>query len=105
MIVKTAHVVILAAAILGAAWILKPAPVEQISQAGLQERERLERFMREGVTEERVKQCAASIGKTPETLDQNDPQQGAPYRKCMWPELEQGWVRRTWNRMLSALMW
>jgi len=72
---KTVHVLILAAAILGAALILKPTLVEQTSQAGLEERERLERFMREGVREERGKQCAASIGLTLETLDRADPKQ------------------------------
>jgi hypothetical protein len=102
---KTAQVVILAAAILGAAWILKPVPVEQVSQRTLQQREEAQEWFTRTVETENAKRCAASIGKTIETLDRSDPNQEGPYRKCMWPELEQSWLRRTWNRMISALIW
>ena len=78
---KTIHVLILAAAILGAAWILKPAPVVQISQAELERREKLDRWFQDRLAEEKVKKCAAAVGKTVETLDRNDPKQDAVYRK------------------------
>jgi hypothetical protein len=42
---KTLHVLILAGAILGVAWMLKPAPVEQLSQVELQRREELIRWI------------------------------------------------------------
>jgi HAMP domain-containing protein len=41
--VKTLHVLILAGAMLGAAWMLKPVLVEQVSQVELQRREDAER--------------------------------------------------------------
>ena len=43
---KALHVLLLAGAILDAAWILKPIPVEQVSQAELQRREEHEREWR-----------------------------------------------------------
>jgi len=95
---RTFQVVILACAILGAAWILKPVPVEQVSQAELESRENLERFLRTPLTEDRAKKCAASIGKTLEALDLNDPKQAAPYGQCMRPDDPRGWLRRTWDR-------
>jgi hypothetical protein len=96
---KTIHVLMLAGAILGAAWILKPEPVKQISQAALEEREKLDRWVKDTVMEERVKQCVASIGKTIETLDRSDPKQEAPYRKCMWPEESQSRLSRIWDKI------
>jgi len=99
---KTLHALILAAAILGAAWILKPAPVEQVSQVELQRREDTERRWQRMLEEDKMKRCLASIGRTIETLDRNDPQQEAPYRKCMWPEESHGWLRRTWDKAWAA---
>ncbi len=94
---KTFHVLILTAAILGAAWILKPVPVEQISQAELQRREALDRRMQDYLATEKAKECAATVGKTLDTLDQNDPKQEALYRKCMWPEESRSRLGRTWD--------
>ncbi|MFI5375172.1 MAG: hypothetical protein ACHQ8D_11130 [Candidatus Rokuibacteriota bacterium] len=106
---KTSHVLILAGAILGAAWMLKPVPVPQISQAELERREKetqeLMRFAYSEFEKVEAKRCAAAIGKTPGTLDLNDPQQDAAYRKCRWPEESQSRLRRIWNRMISALIW
>jgi hypothetical protein len=99
---KTLHVVILAGSILGAAWMLKPAPVEQLSQVELQRREELERWIQRKSGELNAKRCAASIGKTLETLDRNDPQQEAAYRNCMWPEESHGRLRRMWDSILAA---
>ena len=96
---KTIHVLILAGAILGAAWILKPEPVKQISQAELESREKLDQWMRQTIAEENAKRCAASIGKTLETLDRNDPKQEAPYRRCMWPEESQSRLSRIWDKI------
>lgn len=102
---KTFHVLILAGAILGAAWILKPVPVKQVSQAELESRERLDRFARTPlINEDRATKCAASIGKTLEALDLNDPKQAAPYGECMRPEDPRGWLRRTWDRTW-AVFW
>jgi hypothetical protein len=103
--VKTFHVLILAGAILGAAWILKPVPVEQVSQVELQRREDAERRFQRLLDEEKLKGCLESMSKTAETLDLKDPQQEAAYRKCMWPEESQSRLRRIWNRMISALIW
>lgn len=93
---KTFHVLILAGAILGAGWMLKPAPVEQVSQAWLERREEIERWLREGSPEEK---CAASVGKTLETLDRDDPKQEEPYRKCMRPEESRGRIRMLWDKL------
>ena len=106
---KTSHVLILAGAILGAAWMLKPVPVPQISQAELERREKETRdiieFARRFQDETEVERCAAAIGKTPQTLDLKDPAQDAAYRKCRWPEESQSRLRRMWNRMISAPIW
>ncbi|SRR6266508_6562158 len=101
---KTLHVLILAGAILGAAWILKPAPVEQVSQAELQRREELERFFQgpDKYPSEETKKCAASIGKTPETLDLNDPKQKESFRKCLWPEEPRGPIQRMWHKLCGV---
>lgn len=96
---KTSHVLILAGAILGAALIMKPVPVKQVSQAQLERTEKAVDWLEEEVAKERAKQCAASIGKTIETLDRSDPQQEAAYRKCMWPEESHGRLRRIWDRV------
>jgi hypothetical protein len=103
MVMKTFHVLILAGAILGAAWILKPALVEQVSQAELQRRERLDREMEDYLTRAKVKECAAAVGKTVETLDRNDPKQEAVYRKCMWPEESRGRLQAMWDKIRG--MW
>jgi hypothetical protein len=100
---KTFHVLILAGSILGAAWILKPVPVEQVSQVELQRREDTVRRFQRMLEEDKMNRCLASIGKTIQTLDRNDPQQETPYRKCMWPEDERGWLRRTWDRAWAVL--
>lgn len=101
---KTHQVLILAGAILGAAWILKPVPVDQVSQVELQRREQQERDWRELVDTDNAKRCAVAVGKTLETLDRSDPAQEAPYRKCMWPEESHGRLRRAWNK-IRALVW
>lgn len=101
---KTVHVLVIAAAILGAAWILKPAPVEQVSQRALQQREADEEQWQRMLEAGRIKTCLESLGKTAETMDWNDPKQMDAYHRCMWPQ-EQSWLRRTWNRMISALIW
>jgi len=80
------HVLILAGAILGAAWILKPVPVEQVSQVELQRREAHDREWQKMLNEAKLQECAAAAGKTVETLDRKDPKQEAVFRKCMWPE-------------------
>lgn len=95
---KTPHVLILAGAILGAAWILKPAPVEQVSQVELQRREDDTREWQQLLEAGKLKRCLDSMGKTIETLDRKDPQQDVALRKCMWPEDPRGWLRRTWDR-------
>jgi len=100
---KTVHVLILAGAILGAAWILKPVPVEQISQVELQNREKLMRWIRERDIEAKAPACAAAAGKTVETLDRNDPQQETAFRKCMWPEESRGRLRRVWDVIWAAI--
>jgi hypothetical protein len=106
---KTLHVLILAGAILGAAWMLKPVPVPQISQAELERREKetqdIIQHMERTWEAAEVERCAAAIGKTPQTLDLKNPAQDAAYRKCRWPEESQSRVRRIWNRMISALLW
>jgi hypothetical protein len=83
--------------------------VEQVSQAELERREKetqeLVRFAHSEFEKVEAKRCAAAIGKTPETLDPNDPQQDAAYRKCRWPEESQSRLRPMWNRMISALIW
>jgi hypothetical protein len=96
---KTIHVLIPAGAILGAAWILKPAPVAQLSQAELERREKLDRWLRDQVAEAKAKECAAAAGKTVEALDRNDPTQEAVYRKCMWPEESHGPIRKLWDKI------
>jgi hypothetical protein len=103
--VKTSHVLILAGAILGAAWMLKPVPVEQVSQVELQRREDTDRRFQHLLEVRKRYRCLDSMGKTAETLDLKDPQQDAAYRKCMWPEESQSRLRRIWNRMISALIW
>src|SRR5436309_784243 len=100
---KTLHVLILAAAILGAAWILRPAPVKQVSQAELQHREELERFMQEEIHKENLKRCVAAVGKTVDTLDRNDPKQETVFRKCMWPEESRSRLRVVWDKLRG--MW
>jgi len=94
---KTLHVLILAGAILGAAWILKPAPVEQVSQAELERRERQDRRWQDMLMRAKADECAAAAGKTFQTLDRNDPKQEAVYRKCMWPEESRGRLGRAWD--------
>jgi hypothetical protein len=84
---------------------LKPVPLEQLSQVELQRREETNRWFRAELDKERVRTCAASIGKTVVTLDRNDPAQEAPYRKCMWPEESQGRLRRAWDRIWGAVVW
>jgi hypothetical protein len=96
---KTLHVLILAGAILGAGWMLKPAPVEQVSQVELQRREERERFIGEELHKERVSDCAASLGKTVETLDRNDPKQVTAFHKCLWPEESRGRIRILWDKL------
>lgn len=92
---KTLHVVILAAAILGAAWILKPAPVEQVSQRELERRENLERWLAAQPDQIEL-DCLAAMGKTRETLDLSDPKQNAAWQQCRWPDTR-GSLRRTWD--------
>ncbi len=99
---KTFHVLILAGAILGAGWMLKPVPAKQVSQAELERREKLDRWVEEVVAEEKAKRCAASIGKTIETLDRDDPKQEEPYRKCMWPEESRGRIRMLWDKLCGV---
>ena len=99
---KTVHVLILAGAILGAAWILKPAPVAQISQVELEQREKLASWLRDTLAEEKAKKCAAVAGKTLETLDRNDPKQETLYRKCMWPEESRGRIRMLWDKICGT---
>jgi hypothetical protein len=82
---------ILAGAILGAAWLLKPVPVEQVSQ---QRREALMRSIRVEHNEYEHKRCAAAIGKTIETLDRNDPAQEVAYEKCWEAEESRGRLER-----------
>lgn len=53
------HVLILAGAILGAGWMLKPVPVEQVSQAELEPRKDLFRWALEQVEEVKRARCAA----------------------------------------------
>jgi len=96
---RTFHALIIAGAILGAAWILKPEPVTQVSQAELQRREKLEQWWDDVVMKERVNRCATSIGKTVETLDLSDPRQETAYRKCMRPEESQSALSRIWNKI------
>ena len=98
---KTLHVLILAGAILGAAWMLKPSPVEQVSQAELQRREELERWAQDQLSTVKAEKCAAAMGKTLTTLDRGDPKQEAVYRKCMWPEDSRGRIRRLWDKICS----
>ena len=62
-VMRTLHVVILAGAILGAAWILRPASVEQVSQVELQRREEAMRWAQERFTEAKARECAVSAGK------------------------------------------
>jgi hypothetical protein len=100
---KTVHVLILAGAILGAAWTLKPVPVVQISQAELERRERLDRWFQDALAEEKTKKCAAAAGKTLETLDRNDPKQEAVFLKCMWPEESRGRIRMVLDKVCG--MW
>ena len=96
---KTLHVLILAAAILGAAWILKPAPVEQVSQAELQRREEATRWLQQAADKQKAEQCAGTIGKTLATLNRDDPAQEAPYRRCMWPEESRSRIRLLWDKI------
>lgn len=100
---KTVHVLILASAILGAAWMLKPVPIVQISQAELERRERLDRWVQDALAEEKTKKCAAAAGKTVETLDRNDPKQEIVFRQCMWPQESRGRIRMVWDKILG--MW
>jgi hypothetical protein len=58
-------VVILAGAILGAAWILRPASVEQVTQVELQRREELMRWAQERFTEAEARECAVSAAGVP----------------------------------------
>ena len=99
---KTLHVLILAGAILGGAWMLKPAPVVPISQAELERREKLDRWVQDTLAEEKAKKCAAAVGKTLETLDRNDPKQETVYRKCMWPEESRGRIRTLWDKICGT---
>jgi hypothetical protein len=94
-------VLILAVAILGAAWMLKPVPVEQVSQKELEHREEVSRFVNERVMEQGAKRCTAALGKTLDTFvfDQLDPKQKDEYRKCLYPEDTRSWMRRTWNKL------
>ncbi|MGH7487970.1 MAG: hypothetical protein ACREMY_20580, partial [bacterium] len=101
---KTLHVLMLSGAILCAAWILKPVPVEEprpLSQKELERREGLDRFMSEAVQEENVKRCATALGKTYDTLifDQLNPKQKNEYSKCLHPEVTRGWMRLTWDKI------
>ena len=101
---KTVHVLILAGAILGAAWILKPAPVEQVSQAELERREKHERDWQKMLYEAKLHECAAAAGQTFKTLDRNDPKQEAVFSKCMWPEEPpRSRLRVVWDRIRG--MW
>jgi hypothetical protein len=100
---RTLHVVILAGAILGAAWNLRPASVEQVSQVELQRREELMLWAQERFTEAKARECAVSAGKTFETLDRSDPKQEAVYRKCMWPEESHGRLRRAWDKVWATI--
>lgn len=106
---KTLHVLILAGVILGAGWMLKPVPVKQVSQAELERREELERFMQspDPYPSEETKKCAASIGKKGETihLEQLDPKQQAVYDKCMQrePLAPRGRMRMLWDKICG--MW
>src|SRR5207249_2756659 len=93
------HVLILAGAILGAAWILKPVRVEQVSQVELQRQEEREREWQKILNEGKVQECAAAAGKTVNTLDRNDPKQEAVFRKCMWPEESRGRMRKMWDKI------
>src|SRR5712691_10936645 len=96
---KMLHVLILAGAILGAAWILKPAPVEQVSQVELQRREELVRRFENMVNEEKLQRCAAVVGKTVGTLGRLDPKQEAAFRECMRPEEPRGRLRMMWDKI------
>jgi hypothetical protein len=96
---KTVHVLMLSGAILGAAWILKPAPVEQVSQVELQRREKDIRMLERAIEDVQRGNCAAAAGKTWETLDRNDPKQEAIFYKCMWPEDSRGRMRLWWDKM------
>jgi hypothetical protein len=96
---RTSHALILAGAILGAGWIMKPIPVEQISQEELRRREQSDRWFRDELAKAEAKSCAESIGKTFETLNLKDPAQEAPYRKCMQSKVEYGALRQFWNRL------
>ncbi|MDO8476647.1 MAG: hypothetical protein Q7W02_10755 [Candidatus Rokubacteria bacterium] len=96
---KTLHVLILAGSILGASWILKPVPLEQVSQAELQRREELERLIQERSLDAKLRNCAASLGKTVETLDRDDPKQATAFDKCVWPEESRGPIRRMWDKI------
>ena len=100
---RTLRVVILAGAILGAAWILKPASVEQVSPVELQRREELMRWAQERFTETKARECAVAVGQTLETLDRHDPKQETVYRKCMWPEESHGRLRRAWDRVWATI--
>jgi hypothetical protein len=100
---KTLHVLILAGAILGAAWMLKPVPVVQLSQAELERREELDRDWQRLLDREKVTKCAAAAGKTVDTLDRNDPTQEAVFRKCRWPEESRGRMRMVWDKICG--MW
>ena len=77
--------------------------MEQVSQAELQRREEIERWLRKTVEEDKLKTCVASMGKTLQTLDRNDPQQEAVFRKCMWPEESRNRLRQVWDKILG--MW
>jgi hypothetical protein len=105
---RTLHVLILAGAILGAGWMLKPVPVKQVSRAELERREKLERFMQEPdqFASEEQKRCAASIGKKGETihLEQLDPKQQAVYDKCMQrePQAPRGRMRMLWDKICGT---
>lgn len=106
---KTFHVLILAGAILGAGWMLKPVPIEQLSQKALEIREENERFLRspDPYPGEETKKCAASIGKMGETihLEQLDPKQQAVFDKCMQrePQAPRGRMRMLWDKICG--MW
>ena len=106
---KTLHVLILAGAILGAGWMLKPVAVKQVSQAELERREELERFEQspDQYASEETKKCAASIGKRGDTihLEQLDPKQQAVFDKCMQrePKAPRGRMRVLWDKICG--MW
>ena len=100
-VMRTLHVLILAGAILGAAWILKPAPVEQISQGGLQQREELMRWIEYRTRQAKHEECVVAVGKTASTLDLNDPKEAAAFRKCIAPEEPRSRLRIAWDKICA----